>query len=101
MTRTLSAFGAAAIVALGASLYAQTQAPTINFDSTPDLLRTPLDTFVGEVAGDVPSYVRAALVRVTLHRRSSSLRSRSMAWARHRPVHLGGRFSWNARMPSR
>ena len=45
-----------------------------------------------------------ALVRVTLHVWSSSL----VAWrglgaygVAHRPVQRGGRFSWNARMPSR
>jgi hypothetical protein len=50
MTHTLKASLAAAVVALGASLAAQT-APEISFDSNADLLKTPLDLFVGEVGG--------------------------------------------------
>jgi 6-bladed beta-propeller len=50
MTHTLKAFLAAAVVALGASLAAQT-APEISFDTNADLLKTPLDLFVGEVGG--------------------------------------------------
>ena len=50
MTHTLKASLAAAIVALGASLAAQT-APEISFDTNADLLKTPLDLFVGEVGG--------------------------------------------------
>ena len=47
--RTLMAYAAAAVLALGASLAAQS-ARDIPFDAT-DLLKTPLDTFVGEVGG--------------------------------------------------
>jgi hypothetical protein len=50
MTHTLKASLAAAVVALGASLAAQT-APEISFDTNADLLKTPLDLFVGEVGG--------------------------------------------------
>src|SRR5213596_3360072 len=50
MTHTLKAFLAAAVVALGVSLAAQT-APEISFDTNADLLKTPLDLFVGEVGG--------------------------------------------------
>jgi 6-bladed beta-propeller len=50
MTHTLKASVAAAVVALGASLTAQT-APEISFDTNADLLKTPLDLFVGEVGG--------------------------------------------------
>jgi hypothetical protein len=49
MTRTLKASVAAAVVAFGAAVAAQT-APEIPFD-TADLLKTPLDLFVGEVGG--------------------------------------------------
>jgi hypothetical protein len=52
MTRTLPAFAAASIVALGASLLSQAPAaPAINFESVADILRTPPDIHVGEVAG--------------------------------------------------
>src|SRR4026207_491232 len=51
MTRTFRAFIAAAVLAGGASLVAQTSVPEIAFDSNPDLLQTPKDVFVGEVAG--------------------------------------------------
>jgi hypothetical protein len=55
MIKTLNAFIAAAvvgtIVAAGASLAAQTSAPDIPFDTNADLLKTPLDLFVGEVGG--------------------------------------------------
>lgn len=51
MTRTHKAFMAAVILAAGASLAAQTSVPEIAFDSNADLLRTPSDVFVGEVAG--------------------------------------------------
>ena len=44
------AFVAAAVVAFGASLAAQT-VPEISFDANADLLKTPLDVFVGEVGG--------------------------------------------------
>ena len=47
--RTLMAYAAAAVLALGTSLAAQS-ARDIPFDAT-DLLKTPLDTFVGEVGG--------------------------------------------------
>jgi DNA-binding beta-propeller fold protein YncE len=47
--RTLMAYATAAVLALGASLAAQS-ARDISFDAT-DLLKTPLDTFVGEVGG--------------------------------------------------
>src|SRR6476646_9649359 len=47
--RTLMAYATAAVLALGASLAAQS-ARDIPFDAT-DLLKTPLDTFVGEVGG--------------------------------------------------
>src|SRR5436190_19687810 len=51
MRRTFKAFVAAGIVALGASLPAQTAVPEIPFDTNADLLKTPLDLFVGEVGG--------------------------------------------------
>ena len=50
MTHTLKASLAAAVVALGASLAAQT-ASEIPFDANADVLKTPLDLFVGEVGG--------------------------------------------------
>ena len=50
MTRTFKAFVTAAVLACGASLAAQTSVPDIAFDAT-DLLKTPLDLFVGEVSG--------------------------------------------------
>jgi DNA-binding beta-propeller fold protein YncE len=62
MTKTLNAFIAAAVVgtavaivvtilAVGASLGAQASVPEISFDTNADLLKTPLDVFVGEVGG--------------------------------------------------
>src|ERR1700704_6169081 len=51
MTRTLKGFVGAAVLAFGASVAAQTSAPDIPFDSNADLLKTPLDLFVGEVGG--------------------------------------------------
>jgi len=50
MTRTFNAFVTAVVLACGASLTAQTSVPDIAFDAT-DLLKTPLDLFVGEVSG--------------------------------------------------
>ena len=50
MTRTIRALVAAAGLAFGASLVAQTSVPEISFD-TVDLLRTPPDVPVGEVGG--------------------------------------------------
>jgi DNA-binding beta-propeller fold protein YncE len=41
----------AAALAIGVSLIAQTSIPEIAFDSNADLLRTPPNTFIGEVAG--------------------------------------------------
>jgi hypothetical protein len=51
MRRICSAFVAAAVLALGGSLVAQTSVQELVFDSNADLLRTPPDTFVGEVGG--------------------------------------------------
>jgi 6-bladed beta-propeller len=51
MTHTLKASVAAAVLALGASLAAQNSTPDIPFDTNADLLKTPLDLFVGEVGG--------------------------------------------------
>jgi hypothetical protein len=51
MIRTLKASVAAAVLAFGASLAAQTSVPDIPFDTNADLLKTPLDLFVGEVGG--------------------------------------------------
>src|SRR5712691_1771748 len=51
MTRTVTGFIAAAILAVGASLAAQNAVPEIAFDSNADLLKPPLDLFVGEVGG--------------------------------------------------
>jgi hypothetical protein len=54
MTRTFGALGAAAIISLaafGGSLVAQAPVPELAFDTNPDLLRTPNDVYVGEVAG--------------------------------------------------
>jgi hypothetical protein len=42
---------AAVVLAFGASLAAQTSTPDIPFDTNADLLKTPLDLFVGEVGG--------------------------------------------------
>src|SRR6187399_3029185 len=49
MTRTLKACVAVSVAALGASLAAQA-VPDIPFEST-DLLKTPLELYVGEVGG--------------------------------------------------
>ena len=51
MTPTLKASVAAAVLAFGASLAAQTPVADIPFDANADLLKTPLDLFVGEVGG--------------------------------------------------
>src|SRR5262245_16740148 len=51
MTHTFKASVAAAVLALGASLAAQNSTPDIPFDTNADLLKTPLDLFVGEVGG--------------------------------------------------
>jgi sugar lactone lactonase YvrE len=51
MTRTLNAFAVALVLSFGASLAAQTSVPDLSFDANPNLLKTPLDLFVGEVGG--------------------------------------------------
>jgi DNA-binding beta-propeller fold protein YncE len=51
MTRTFTAFITTALIALSGSLIAQPQVPDLVFDSVPDLLKTPNDTYVGEVGG--------------------------------------------------
>src|SRR5215510_7453068 len=51
MTHTFKASIAAAVLALGASLAAQNSTPDIPFDTNADLLKTPLDLFVGEIGG--------------------------------------------------
>ena len=51
MTGTRNALLAAAALTFGASLAAQTSVPEILFDANADLLKTPLDLFVGEVGG--------------------------------------------------
>src|SRR5882672_2580511 len=52
MTRTLGGFAAAGLLALlNGSLAAQTTAPDLAFDSVADLLKTPVNVFVGEVGG--------------------------------------------------
>jgi 6-bladed beta-propeller len=55
MTRTLKALAAAAVLAFGATLAAQTAVPEIPFDSVADLLKAPIAgpnaVFVGEVGG--------------------------------------------------
>jgi 6-bladed beta-propeller len=51
MTRILNALVAAIVVAIGASLAAQNNAPEIAFDSNADLLKTPDNVFVGEIGG--------------------------------------------------
>jgi DNA-binding beta-propeller fold protein YncE len=55
MTRTLKAFAAAAVLAGGATVMAQTPAPEMSFDSNVDLLKTPTEgasaVFIGEVGG--------------------------------------------------
>jgi len=50
MNRTVKAFAAAAVVAFGATLAAQS-APDIAYDSVPDLLKPPLDLQLGEIGG--------------------------------------------------
>jgi DNA-binding beta-propeller fold protein YncE len=50
MNRMFKGFAAAAVVALGASLSAQS-APELQFDTNADLLKTPADIYVGEVGG--------------------------------------------------
>lgn len=50
MTRTLLLLGAAVAVT-GAALVAQAPVPELAFDTNADFLRTPPDTFVGEVGG--------------------------------------------------
>jgi 6-bladed beta-propeller len=51
MARMFKASAAAAILALGGSLAAQTAIPDMTFDTNADLLKTPNDIYVGEVAG--------------------------------------------------
>ncbi len=51
MSRTITAFVAAAILTLGGSLVAQSGVPEIAFATNADLLKTPNDIFVGEVGG--------------------------------------------------
>jgi 6-bladed beta-propeller len=51
MARTFNAFVAAGVLAFGGSLAAQTAVPEIAFDTNADLLKTPNDIYVGEVAG--------------------------------------------------
>src|SRR5438309_11564766 len=51
MTRTIKAGVAAAVLAFGAALAAQTPVPEIPFEANAELLKTPLDLFVGEVGG--------------------------------------------------
>ena len=51
MTRRIKTLVAAAVLAGGAALTAQSSVPEIAFDSTADLLKTPNDVFVGEIGG--------------------------------------------------
>ena len=51
MTRTLEVLVAAAVLAMGASIEAQTSPPELPFDAIADLLKMPPDLFVGEVGG--------------------------------------------------
>src|SRR5512145_2941354 len=51
MSRTIHGFVAAAVLASGVSILAQNSVPEIAFDTNTDVLRTPNDIFVGEVAG--------------------------------------------------
>jgi DNA-binding beta-propeller fold protein YncE len=51
MRRTITAFVAAGVLALGGSLVAQTSVQELAFDTNADLLRTPFDIHVGEVSG--------------------------------------------------
>jgi streptogramin lyase len=51
MTRTIKGFVAAGIVAFGGSLFAQSPASEIAFESAADLLKTPDNVVIGEVGG--------------------------------------------------
>lgn len=51
MSRTLRILVAAAIVAFTGSPFAQTAVPEMAFDTNADVLKTPNDIYVGEVAG--------------------------------------------------
>src|SRR3982074_3786250 len=51
MIRTLTAFVAATVPAVGASVAAQMPVAGISFDARTDVLKTPLDLFIGEVGG--------------------------------------------------
>ena len=51
MSRTITAFVAAAVLTVGGSLVAQSGVAEIAFTTNADLLKTPTDVFVGEVAG--------------------------------------------------
>ena len=51
MTSTFNSLVAAAVLAFGGSLVAQSSVPSIAFDTVADLLKTPNDIHVGEVAG--------------------------------------------------
>ena len=51
MRRTFFAFAVAAMLAGGAVLFGQANAPEIPFDADADLLKTPANVHVGEVAG--------------------------------------------------
>jgi hypothetical protein len=51
MPRTATAFAVAAMLACGGVLAGQTPVPEIPFDTDADLLKTPADVYVGEVAG--------------------------------------------------
>jgi hypothetical protein len=51
MRRAFKGFVAAVVMACGGSLFAQSSAPEIPFDSVPDVLRTPENIYVGEIGG--------------------------------------------------
>jgi NHL repeat len=51
MRRIVQGLGSAGVLALSASLLAQSAAPEIAFDSNADLLKTPDNVYVGEVGG--------------------------------------------------
>jgi DNA-binding beta-propeller fold protein YncE len=51
MRQLSTALVTTAVLILGASPIAQSPVPEIAFDSNPDLLRTPTDIYVGEIAG--------------------------------------------------
>jgi sugar lactone lactonase YvrE len=51
MRRTFNACVAAALVAFGGSLIAQTSVTELAFDANADLLKTPNDIFIGEIGG--------------------------------------------------